>query len=220
MRKQNVGALLWDAISGEKNQTLTVIEYGEQSAPAASSEEAASSQNILLEAYPTSTQAMHLRIQDQRYFEEDGQRHLSARNIGIQMHSILSQATSADEVKEGIDRLLKQGRISPSQAEELCSTIDREFARPQVKEWFGEWDDVRCENDILCSDVTGTRRPDRVMIRGTRAVVVDYKFGEEHAPQHSRQIKQYISLLQQMGYSEIEGYLWYLSTGKIVKIEN
>ena len=220
MRKQNVGTLLWDAISGEKSQTLSVLEYGEQSAPAKSSEQTSSSQNILLDEYPTSTQAMNLRLQDQRYFEEDGQRHLSARNIGIQMHSILSQATSAEEVKEGIDHLLKQGRISSTQAEELRSTIDREFARPEVREWFGEWDDVRCENDILCSDVTGTRRPDRVMIRGQRAVVVDYKFGEEHAPQHSLQVKQYISLLHEMGYRDIEGYLWYLSTGKIVKIEN
>jgi hypothetical protein len=220
MRKQNVGTLLWDAISGDQSQTLSVMEYGEQSAPAKSNEQASSSQNILLDEYPTSSQAMNLRLQDQRYFEEDGQRHLSARNIGIQMHSILSQATSADEVKEGIDRLLKQGRISHTQAEELRSTIDREFARAEVKEWFGEWDDVRCENDILCSDVTGTRRPDRVMIRGQRAVVVDYKFGEEHAPQHSRQVKQYISLLREMGYRDIEGYLWYLSTGKIVKIEN
>ena len=220
MRKQNVGTLLWDAISGEQSQLLSVMEYGVQSAPAQSDQRASTSLNILLEEYPTSTQAMQLRLQEQRYFEENGERHLSARNIGIVMHSVLSQATSADEVKEGIDRLLKQGRISPTQAEELRLTIDREFARAEVKEWFGQWDDVRCENDILCSHEAGSRRPDRVMIRGQRAVVVDYKFGEEHTPQHSRQVKQYISLLREMGYHDIEGYLWYLSTGKIVKIEN
>ena len=79
---------------------------------------------------------------------------------------------------------------------------------------------MRCESDILCTHEAGTRRPDRVMISGERAVVVDYKFGEEHTPQHTRQVKQYITLLQEMGYKQIEGYLWYLTTGKIVKIEN
>ncbi len=63
-------------------------------------------------------------------------------------------------------------------------------------------------------------RPDRVMIRGERAVVVDYKFGEEHSKQYSKQVERYMALLQEMGYTHTEGYLWYLSAGKIVKIEN
>ena len=223
MRKQNVGALLWGAISGKQSETLQVMEYGRQEPPATkrgSTKEESPTQNVLLEAYPTTTEVMNLRLSEQRYFEEDGERHLSARNMGIVMHSVLSQATSAEQAIDGIDRLLKQGRISPSQAEELRSTIKREFARAEVKEWFGEWDDVRCESDILCTHEAGTRRPDRVMISGERAVVVDYKFGEEHTPQHTRQVKQYITLLQEMGYKQIEGYLWYLTTGKIVKIEN
>ena len=79
---------------------------------------------------------------------------------------------------------------------------------------------MRRENDILCTCAAGTRRPDRVMIRGDKAVVVDYKFGEEKLSSHRKQIKNYIKLLHEMGYNSVEGYAWYLSLGEIVRIEN
>ena len=140
--------------------------------------------------------------------------------MGILMHSVLSEATTIEDINKSIDRLQKDGRIATSQAKELHAAIEREFSREQVREWFGEWDDVRCESDILCSHEAGTRRPDRVMIRGGRAVVVDYKFGEEHSSGHKRQMQHYIELLSKMGYKQVEGYLWYLMTGEIVKIDN
>ena len=220
MRKQNVGYLLWEAIGGDRRDNTDIVEYGELAPPAYAKEEASTTRNILLGHYPTSTGAMNLRLGEQRYFEEGGERHLSARNIGIVMHSILSQATTREDVLQGIERLLKKGRISPTQAAELSATIAREFERDEVKEWFGEWDDVRTENDILRTGEGLTLRPDRVMIRGERAVVVDYKFGEEHSKQYSKQVERYMALLQEMGYTRTEGYLWYLSAGKIVKIEN
>ena len=220
MRKQNVGYLLWEAIGGDRRDNADIVEYGELAPPAYAKEEASTTHNILLGHYPTSTGAMNLRLGEQRYFEEGGERHLSARNIGIVMHSILSQATTREDVLQGIERLLKKGRISPTQAAELSATIAREFERDEVKEWFGEWDDVRTENDILRTGEGLTLRPDRVMIRSERAVVVDYKFGEEHSKQYSKQVERYMALLQEMGYTHTEGYLWYLSAGKIVKIEN
>ena len=215
---RHIGNILWEAIGGEDSTTL--FEYGEQTPPATRATKESLSRNILLDCYPTSAGVMNLRLGEQRYFEEGGERHLSARNIGIVMHSLLSQATTLDEVLQGIERLQKKGRISPTQAEELSATIAREFEREEVKEWFGEWDDVRTENDILCPEDGSTLRPDRVMIRGERAVVVDYKFGEEHSRQYSKQVERYMALLQKMGYTRTEGYLWYLNAGKIVKIEN
>lgn len=222
MRKQNVGHLLWEAVGKGQGDTPDVVEYGCQDSPARSKAKAEENptRNLLLDSYPTSTSAMNLRLGEQRYFEQGSERHLSARNIGIVMHSLLSQATTRDDVLQGIDRLRKKGRISPTQAEELSVAIEREFEREQVREWFGEWDDVRTENDILGSGDGLTLRPDRVMISGTRAMVVDYKFGEEHSRQHLKQMNRYMALLRQMGYTHVEGYLWYLSAGKIVKIEN
>ena len=224
--RHHIGITLWQAIGGRNIKELTddehpFLEYGKKSAPekprAQTKEETT---NILLERYPTSVAGIDLRFGEQRYFDDDARTQLSTRNIGIMMHSVLSEAHNREEVTSRIEQLQTSGRIDKQQGEELRSIIEREFSRQQVQEWFSEWDEVRTESDILCTHTIGTRRPDRVMISGDRAVVVDYKFGERHAKAYERQVKEYMQLLAQMGYRQIEGYLWYLSTGEIVKIEN
>ena len=61
--------------------------------------------------------------------------------------------------------------------------------------------------------------PDRVMIRGTRAVVVDYKFGSRDPGRYRRQVGEYLGLRRQMGDTQCEGYLWYVKLGEIEKVE-
>ena len=55
------------------------------------------------------------------------------------------------------------------------------------------------------------------MIDGNRAVVVDYKFGKRNG-EHRKQIVEYKQLIEKMGYSSIEGYIWYVREGKIDKV--
>lgn len=176
---------------------------------------------LLLEEYPTYPLHNSLRLSTQRYFEDDVNITVSQRNIGIMMHSILCEASDLQDIEQRIGQALTAGKINQQQAEELKATIEREFGRPQVGEWFSEdWECVRNENDIICGEIVGTRRPDRVMIRGQHAVVVDYKFGAERYKSHRDQVARYMDLLQQMGYSHVEGYVWYLTRGEIIKVEN
>jgi hypothetical protein len=55
------------------------------------------------------------------------------------------------------------------------------------------------------------------MVAADRAVVVDYKFGEQNVGNRV-QVAQYAKLLQSMGYSNIEGYVWYVREGVIDKV--
>ncbi|HRZ22047.1 MAG TPA: hypothetical protein P5184_10290, partial [Bacteroidales bacterium] len=52
-------------------------------------------------------------------------------------------------------------------------------------------------------------RPDRMVLMGDRAVVMDYKTGSP-SPEHHRQLQIYGRLLHDMGYEHIEQYLIYL----------
>ena len=159
----------------------------------------------------------------ERYFDNDQNQEASTnRRLGILMHSIMCEATNAESVIENIDSALKAGKINEEQAEELKAIIKREFSRECVAEWFNEeWDSIRNENDIICQEIIGTRRPDRVMIRGRRAIVVDYKFGVEKNRRYTKQMAEYMRLLQKMGYTETQGFVWYLTLGELeeVKIE-
>jgi ATP-dependent exoDNAse (exonuclease V) beta subunit len=224
VQKNNVGKLLWNAVKDkavkDESTNREVAEYGTKTVctEGSSEDKAKTSTNILFESYPTTLTKMRLSLPKQRYYEEVSNS-LTARNKGILMHSILSEATTLDDIKERIDKAYKSGKLDSAVAEELQQAFEREFQKEQVREWFGDWDTIRNENDIIGSHTTGTRRPDRVMIRGDRAVVVDYKFGTEHSTAHQNQVKDYIKLLQQMGYTRIEGYVWYISMGEIVKVD-
>lgn len=223
--QKGIGDLLWNAVNASAiksdDGSRAWVEFGELEGPEPEKRsDDKPIDNILLRDYPTAQIEVMPRLQAERYFEENNSPSLAPRNIGIMMHEILNQADNADDVITAIANLRTEGRLSEEQAADMKHIIEREFARAEVAEWFGEWDEVRRENDIICSHTTGTRRPDRVMISGDRAVVVDYKFGEERLTSHRKQMEGYMTLLREMGYSLVEGYVWYLTLGEIVRIEN
>jgi CRISPR/Cas system-associated exonuclease Cas4 (RecB family) len=64
------------------------------------------------------------------------------------------------------------------------------------------------------------RRPDKVIInnKDQSVIVIDYKTGKENE-HYKTQIKEYMNLIQSMGYQKVSGRICYLKEKKIVKIE-
>ncbi len=220
--RYNTGRLLWEAVRQDADPSdPELVEYGVPEPPEPEDKKDDGVKSVLLDEYPTSDTRMTLRLPSQRYFEDGGSAALAPRNTGILMHGILCEATDAADAERRIGEARIAGRLSDTQAEELTATIRRELGRPEVAEWFAAdfWDEIRNENDIISRCTIGTRRPDRVMIKGDRVAVVDYKFGSEKLKKHLRQIGEYMRLVAAMGYGQVEGYVWYLSLGEIVKVE-
>lgn len=145
---------------------------------------------------------------------------LSPRNFGILMHKAFENADDEEQIRLAVERMQADGTLSAAEAAALRRMIARALEHPAAREWFaGGWERVRNENEIIIPDGASARRPDRVMIRGTRAVVVDYKFGGREPEHYRRQVREYLALLRQMGYTETEGYLWYVKLGRIEKVE-
>ena len=91
---------------------------------------------------------------------------------------------------------------------------------PMVKEWFsGEWK-LYNECTILYKEKgqLQTRRPDRVMMKDGQVIVVDFKFGKAQ-PQYKEQVREYMNLLSNMGYTHIRGYLWYVFNNVLEEIK-
>jgi len=64
-----------------------------------------------------------------------------------------------------------------------------------------------------------SQRPDRIMIdQNNNVIIVDYKSGEQKEKYYRRQIEKYVSLIREMGYPNVEGFLWYISLNEIEKI--
>jgi hypothetical protein len=57
------------------------------------------------------------------------------------------------------------------------------------------------------------------MTDGQETIVVDFKFGNERDGYHD-QVRQYMSLLTQMGMPHVKGYLWFVYSNKIVPVNS
>ncbi len=204
---------------GGEIQEITTYKYGELAAPIAKSEEVRSALHIA-QRYDSSPSDLRLRMPSLRYHEEA----LSTpREVGIMMHKAFEQATTSEDIFASINQMLTNGSIDQSEHAELVATVERALEDDRVREWFdGDWQSVRNESQIIQPHGGGTKssshRPDRVMVGDDRVVVVDYKFGALHASSHRRQMAQYIALLRDMGYAQVEGFIWYIREGEIVEV--
>ena len=115
--------------------------------------------------------------------------------------------------------MVAQGRITPTQLpimQQLLQDLQQLLIREGKEHWFTHSYTVHNEMDIL-STTGKTQRPDRIMIDGNRATIIDYKFGQEHPRTYQEQLRNYTLLLQQMGYS-VEAYIVYVALQKIERI--
>ena len=111
---------------------------------------------------------------------------------------------------------IQAGEISETDAAEIESMLRQQLAEPEKQRWFKAGNRILNERDIL-HPRQGTYRPDRVVIDGEGATVIDYKFGAERTA-HNRQVAGYMHLLEEMGY-KTRGYIWYVPSGKVVPVE-
>ena len=62
-----------------------------------------------------------------------------------------------------------------------------------------------------------TKRPDRVILKDDKAIIVDFKFGLEKTD-YINQVRNYRKLLTEMGYKNVEAFLWYVDINKVITV--
>ncbi len=196
-----------------------VFTAGQRSqAPAATAKD--ETEETLLTEYPTSLPRLSISRRNERYFEQAEQAELAPRNYGILMHRIFENAAGSDDIVSAIEHMRLDGTLTAAQSIELQEKISAALDNPLSREWFEhDWETVRNESDIVIPGKSHLRRPDRVMIDGRRAVVVDYKFGSKRRKQHTAQVAEYVSLLEAMNrFDRVEGYIWYIAENEITEV--
>ena len=140
---------------------------------------------------------------------------------GELMHLVMSDIERECDLESALKKtLLLKGLIATEkQYDRIRNQLTRNLNHPKVKEWFNGSYKLFNERAILVAgDEEKSRRPDRVMIKGDTAVVVDYKFGHE-SDEHSTQVRLYMELLRKIGYKNVSGYLWYMYNNEIKEIQ-
>lgn len=138
---------------------------------------------------------------------------------GRAMHRVLESIVTAADIPEAVRLAESQGLLPAEQVEPLRESLVRMIAQPEVAAWFDGSGRVLVEATILSGGL-GERRPDRIILyeEEKRAVVVDYKFGERRRRRDSKQVREYMQLLEAMGYLHVEGYVWHPDDDEIIKV--
>lgn len=211
-KNDTVGAIVRNFANIEEDGDLY-----EQGTPALNTSEPRNTPSLSHYTTHSPTEKIAVRYTHQRYDEESSGENLAPRDYGIMMHQAMENATSREDIEERIRLCVVDGSLSAEEADTLRERIAKVFNQEVVAEWFdGSWESVKSEREIIYN--SRSWRPDRVMVKGTRAVVVDYKFGLNTPASHRKQIELYASLLRQMGYTDVSGYLWYITMERIDKV--
>lgn len=159
----------------------------------------------------------------QEFVKSDDDKQTSYIKTGNLMHSIFANIKTTADIDKVIKDYAERGLLSSTDisASQLRQMIDRRLQNTLAASWFEPGWQIYNECTILSHDpVSGKmkeNRPDRVLMRDGHVVVIDFKFGSKKE-QHITQVGLYMSLLRQMGWKDICGYLWYFYTNDIVPV--
>lgn len=165
-----------------------------------------------------STRFVHYSAADSPTDDSSAQRQ-QYLDEGLLFHSILASVRTLQDIEPALLRFDTQGLLADAHMREHIATLLRQaFSNEQARDWFdSRWLTIN-EQNILYKAADGQLhylRPDRVITDGTRTLVIDYKTGQPN-PHHAQQVQEYKDKLLQMGYTHVEGYLWYVRENRII----
>lgn len=202
---RNIGNLIYSFYRNQldEDNTLLIGERKHYEAPAATDA------NTMLNHYVYSPAFPRLQLR----------RHQSEKTLtGSRMHNLLSRMRVWDDQPEAIAAMLSEGILRNEQVPETQRMMEHFRQLCKDYTWFDSNERVLMEEDIITPSGE-TFRPDRVIINGQHATVIDYKFGQEkHIAAYSRQVQHYMSLLGQMGY-HADGYIVYAALNRIEPVQ-
>jgi ATP-dependent exoDNAse (exonuclease V) beta subunit len=155
---------------------------------------------------------LQLRLRGINYFGEKQEK----INYGNIMHELLKRIITIDDIDKAISEMIFNGSINQDDRKEITDKIVKFISQEDTKKWFSGYSKTLNETDII-QPQGNIYRPDRVLIDNKHAIIIDYKFGEKEENKYQKQVKSYMDLISQMGYS-VEGYICYVALNKTTKI--
>lgn len=172
--------------------------------------------DLVTRRYPVThaSRSLKLKLHGENYFSAEDVELRRKINYGKLMHEVFEGIDTPADIPGAVRRLVIDGKLPADEASTLETKISSLVAHPEVAPWFAVGNTVLKEAGILLTS-GNIRRPDRVILRGDKATVIDFKFGEEN-DHYAEQVGLYRSLLIQMGHKYAEGFIWYVNKNRIV----
>ncbi len=145
-----------------------------------------------------------------------GEKNRSVKNTGKIIHDILSEIETENDVKKACLKALNSGAINEDELKDIENKLQKSLGNTNIKHWFdGSYTVINERSLLTCKQIL---RPDRIMVSGNEAIVVDYKTGVKKSDSYNRQVKRYAKTLKATGLKKVAGFLWYINQNEVEKV--
>ncbi len=152
------------------------------------------------------------------YFRATEPEYKTKINYGLHIHEVLSRMKYAADVDSTLDKIVFEGLITEVERIELKVELSALLNIPEVASWFARSWEVQTEVPILLPQ-GGESRLDRLIISDKKAIVIDFKTGEQKKGDN-KQVLEYISILRKMNFVDVKGFLLYLRNREVVEVRD
>ena len=153
------------------------------------------------------------------FFSKDGGTGVSASNRikGVVLHDILAGVNVPEDLDNAVRQALQNGQVSRQEADEAQRLLSERLRAAKDRGWFPD-DADRILNESTLIDTDGQMlRPDRVVVKDGKVIIIDYKFGE-HYRSYERQLRKYSEIWKCLGYKDVSAFLWYVHTDEVIEV--
>jgi ATP-dependent helicase/nuclease subunit A len=140
----------------------------------------------------------------------------SVKNTGKLVHEILAEVKTANDIEPACNKALSAGKITGKEREIILKKLEESLQNPVISRWFDGGFTVLNERNLIAPG--NLLRPDRMMVSGKHAIVVDYKWGEKLPEKYHKQVARYAETLKNCGYEKVEGFLWYINQDEVEQV--
>ncbi|MVN22814.1 UvrD-helicase domain-containing protein [Mucilaginibacter arboris] len=168
----------------------------------------ASEGKIQLKKYPVSQRLSQALASKKVWGKLDLLSGDAAQHKGIILHELLARTMDVAKLQKVINEMQQEGLIREAEKEGIKINALNVLQNKALKALLSKPYQDLSEQTIIDSKGE-SYRPDKVLIGNEEVLIIDFKFTSDQRPEHFTQVKAYQKLLTDMGYEQVNGYLYY-----------
>lgn len=118
---------------------------------------------------------------------------------GNLVHYLMGLVETKKDIERAMELVIRSGDLPRDEIDLLKNKIYSIVEHPKLSVYYKEGLEIKNERDII-TDNGKVLRPDRIVIEGLKATIIDYKTGKRN-PKYKEQLFSYADALAAMGYS-------------------
>ncbi|MCO5259823.1 MAG: UvrD-helicase domain-containing protein [Crocinitomicaceae bacterium] len=212
----NIHAALKNSYKPEEDGDELVINIGEKVRKEEKETDASSNDQFFLPQsstdnlwFPDISLQDSEELIDQDYLSDE-------QRYGNQFHIAISSINGKEEIDVIVKQLINEGQIEQLFETKLIQELTKLFSSAAYNQLFEKATGILSEQNYIISK-NEQIRPDKIITKDNQTIVVDYKTGQP-LKKHTKQVQQYCSVLQEMDYPNVEGYLFYTKELKLERV--